>query len=179
MGNTALWDSVEKVLDATEELERIIDTLVPGTSSRPVSTAIADLSAALSDSQASFRRLLDHPDIEPEERADCEEAVEAMAGLTLRLERTRRRLAETVAKNRKRLVRRMLVSGLLTGMVAYLVCSFIKAPQPGLHLLANVVVGLLIGIGFGLLFIPFFRWWDRPARWRLTSSRTTEQEPPP
>jgi hypothetical protein len=180
MANTALWDSVEKVLDATEELERIIDALVPGTNSRPVSTAIADLSAALSDSQAGFRRLLDNPDIEPDERADCEEAVEAMAGLTLRLEHTRRRLAETVARNRKRVVRRMLASGLLTGIVAYLVCSFIKAPQPGLHLLANAVVGLLIGIGFGLLFIAFFRWWDRPARRRrLPSSGTTEQELPP
>ena len=164
MANTALWDSVEKVLDATEELERIIDTLVPGTNSRPVRNALAGLSEVLTDSQASFQRLLDNPDIEPTERADCEEAVEAMAGLTLRLDHTRRRLAETLARNRKRLIRRILVSGLLTSVEAYLVCSLIKPAHPGLHLLANALVGLAIGIGFGLLFVAFFRWWDRPPR---------------
>jgi len=164
MANTALWDSVEKVLDATEELERIIDTLTPGTNSRPVSNALDGLSMALGDSQASFRRLLDNPDIEPDERADCEEAVEAMAGLSLRLERTRQRLAQTLSKNRKRLVRRFLASGLFTAVVAYLACSSIKVPDPGLHLLANALVGLLIGVGFGVMFAVFFRWWDRRSR---------------
>lgn len=166
MANTALWDSVGKVLDAAEELERIIDTLPPGTSGRPVRNAIAGLSAVLGDSRASFRRLLDNPDIEPGERADCEEAVEAMAGLTLLLERTRRRLDHTLARNRRRLLLRFVPSGLCTVVVAYLVCSSIKLSDPGLHILANSLVGLFIGVGFALLFAGFFRWWDRPKRER-------------
>ena len=86
-----------------------------------------------------------------------------LAGLSLRVERTRQRL-DRVVGNRNRLIRRVLISGLGTGIVAYAVCSSIAVPHPVLHLLANAVVGLLLGIGFGLLFIAFYRWWDRPVR---------------
>lgn len=164
MANTELWDSVERVLDAVEELERIIDGLVPGTNGSRIGTVIADLSGTLSTSQEDFRRLLADPDMPAPERANCEEALEALAGLSLRVERTRRRLDHVVSRNRKRLIRRVLISGVGTGIVAYAVCSSIAVPHPLLHFLANAVVGLLLGIGFGLLFVAFYRWWDRPVR---------------
>jgi len=164
MANTELWDSVGRILDAVEELERIIDGLVPGSSGAPIRTVIADLADALDKSEAGFRGLLADPDMPGTERADCQEAVEALASLTVRLERTRRRLDGAVARNRKRLIRRVLVSAVLTAIVSYVACTGVVLPHPALHLLANALVGLLVGIGFGLLFVVFYRWWDRPVR---------------
>ena|SRR5690349_6742527 len=100
----------------------------------------------------------------PDACADCEEAIEALDGLSLLIERTRRRLEKRISRNKKRLIRRVLLSAIVPAAVAYAACLCVKVPDPALHLLFNVLVSLAVGVGFGVLFVTFFKRWDTPVR---------------
>src|SRR4051812_24075113 len=102
MANTELWDSVEVVLDATEELEQLIVSLAPGADTTPLSTAISDLARTISDAEADLRQLLADADVPPSDCADWEEAIEALGGLGLRIKRTRTWLDRRISQNKKR-----------------------------------------------------------------------------
>src|SRR4051794_26118187 len=164
MANTELWDSVEVVLDATEELEQLIASLAPGADTTPLSTAVSDLARTISEAEADLRQFLADTDVLPGDCADWEEAIEALGGLGLRIERTRTRLDWRISQNRKRWTQQVLLSSLVSAAVTCAACLCVKVPDPALHLLSNVLVGLVIGIGFGVLFGIFFKRWDKPVR---------------
>jgi hypothetical protein len=161
--NEQLWDAVGTVLDLAENLEGVIGTLTPGTRSEPLAKAIDNLVQTISNCQENMRRVQEDSDLQPEDRWDCEEGLEALDGLLLRLERTRQQLKVRIARNRKRLRRRVIAFAVLPALLSYVVCSCLVTIAPTLPLPVHMVVGLGIGIIFGLVFVKLTRWWDRPG----------------
>jgi hypothetical protein len=162
--NQELWDSVENVLDTAEELESIIGRMPPGADSKPIRKILSGLTQAVSKAQTNLRRLQADPEMTPEELAPCEEALEALDGLLVRLERTQQRLDSQLARNKKRLLKRTIASAIISALATYLVFSWILAAHPGLHLLVSMLIGLGIGVFIGVLFVWLSSWWDGPVK---------------